>query len=51
MPACGTSCEIGYQGPLSRDAHLRLFAERYGVVLATLEEAARELAQNAETQP
>jgi len=43
-------CEIGHQGPLSRDAHLRLLAERYGVAPATLEEAARELAQNAETE-
>jgi hypothetical protein len=38
-------CELGHQGPLSRDAHLRLLAERYGVALATLEEAARDLAQ------
>jgi hypothetical protein len=43
-------CEIGHQGPLSRDAHLRLLAERYGVALATLQEAARELAQSAETE-
>jgi len=44
-------CEIGHQGPLSRDAHLRLLAERYGVALASLQEAARELAQSAETEP
>jgi hypothetical protein len=43
--------EIGHQGPLSRDAHLRLLAERCGVDLATLQEAARELAQRAETEP
>ena len=52
MPACATSCvRIGHQGPLSRDAHLRLLVERYGVGLATLQEAARELAQSAETEP
>jgi hypothetical protein len=39
-------CEIGHEGPLSRDAHLRLLAERCGVALATLQEAARELAQS-----
>ena len=39
-------CEIGHQGPLSRDAHLRLLAERYGMALATVQEAARELAQS-----
>ena len=39
------------EGPLSRDAHLRLLAERCGVALATLQEAARELAQSAETEP
>jgi hypothetical protein len=44
-------CESGHQGSLSRDAHLRLLAERYGVALATLQEAAREFAQNAETEP
>jgi hypothetical protein len=44
-------CEIGHQGPLSRDAHLRLLAERCGVALATLQEAARELAQSVETEP
>jgi hypothetical protein len=43
-------CELGHQGPLSRDAHLRLLAERCGVELATLQEAARELAQSAETE-
>ena len=43
-------CEIGHQGPLSRDAHLRLLAERCGVALATLQEAAREVAQSAETE-
>jgi hypothetical protein len=44
-------CEIGHQGPLSRDAHLRLFSERSGVALVTLQEAARELAQSAEAEP
>jgi hypothetical protein len=44
-------CEIGHQGPLSRDAHLRLLAERCGVMLATLQEAAHELAQSADTEP
>ena len=29
-------CEIGHQGPLSRDAHLRLLAEQRGVALAAL---------------
>jgi hypothetical protein len=41
-------CEIGHQRPLSRDAHLRLLVERCGVALATLQEAARELVQNAD---
>jgi hypothetical protein len=44
-------CELGHQGPISRDAHLRLLAERYGVALATLQEAARELAQIADAEP
>jgi hypothetical protein len=44
-------CEVGHQGPLGRDAHLRLLAERCGVALATLQEAAWELAQSAETEP
>ena len=44
-------CELGHQGPLSRDAHLRLLAERCGVALTTLQEAARELAQSTETEP
>jgi hypothetical protein len=44
-------CEIGHQGPLSRDAHLRLLSERSGVTLVTLQEAARELAQSEETEP
>jgi hypothetical protein len=44
-------CELGHQGSLSRDAHLRLLAERYGVALATLQEAACELAQSADTEP
>ena len=44
-------CEIGHQGPLSHDAHLRLLAERYGVALTTLQEAARELAQSADAEP
>jgi hypothetical protein len=44
-------CELGHQGPLSRDAHLRLLAERCGVALATLQEAAREHAQSANADP
>ena len=44
-------CEIGHQGPRSRDTNLRLLAERSGVALATLQEAACELAQSAETEP
>jgi hypothetical protein len=44
-------CELGHQGPLSRDAHLRLLAERCGVALATLQEAARELVQSADAAP
>jgi hypothetical protein len=44
-------CELGHQGPVSRDAHLRLLAERCGVALASLQEAAREFAQSAETDP
>jgi hypothetical protein len=43
-------CELGHQGPLSRDAHPRLLAERCGVALATLQEAARELAQSADAE-
>ena len=43
-------CELGHQGALSRDAHLRLLAERCGVALATLQEAARELAQSADAE-
>jgi hypothetical protein len=30
---------------------LRLLAERYGVAIATLQEAARELAQSADAEP
>ena len=44
-------CELGHQGALSRDAHLRLLAERCGVALTTLQEAARELAQSIEMEP
>jgi hypothetical protein len=44
-------CELGHQGPLSRDAHLRLLADRCGVALATLQEAAHELAQSADAEP
>jgi hypothetical protein len=40
-------CELGHQGPQSRDAHLRLLAELCGVALTTLQEAARELSQGA----
>jgi hypothetical protein len=41
----------GPSGALCRDVHLRLLAERYGVALATLLEAARELAQSADIEP
>ena len=44
-------CELGHHGPLSCDAHLRLLAERCGVALATLQEAAGELAQSADAEP
>jgi hypothetical protein len=44
-------CELDHQGPLSRDAHLRLLAERCGVALTTLQEAARELAQSTDAEP
>ena len=44
-------CELGHQGPLSRDAHLRLLAKRYGVAPTTLQEAARELSQGADDEP
>ena len=30
-------CELGHQGPLSRDAHLRLLAEGCGVALTPLQ--------------
>ena len=43
-------CEVGHQGPLSRDSHLRFLAERYGVALTTLQEAARECAQSADIE-
>jgi hypothetical protein len=42
--------ELGHQGPLSRDAHLRLLAERCGVTLAALQEAARELSQGTDAE-
>ena len=44
-------CELGHPGPLSRDAHLRLLAEQCGVALATLQEAAGDLAQSADAEP
>jgi len=44
-------CELGHQGPLSRDAHLRLLAERCGVALATLQKAARPLAPPQGLEP
>jgi hypothetical protein len=44
-------CEVGHQGPLSRDVHLRLLAERCGVALATLQEAAGELAHSTDGEP
>jgi hypothetical protein len=43
-------CVIGHQGALSRDAHLCLLAERYGVALTTMQEAAQELAHSADTE-
>jgi hypothetical protein len=43
-------CELGHQSPLSRDVHLRLLTERYGVQLATLQEAARELTQSRDAE-
>jgi hypothetical protein len=43
--------ELGHRGPLSRDAHLCLLADRCGVALTTLQEAARELAQSADADP
>jgi len=43
-------CELAHQGALNRDVHLRLLAERYGVAVATLQEAAREFAQSGETE-
>ena len=44
-------CEIGHQGPFSRDAHLRFLAERCGVAFAALLEAARELVQGTDYEP
>ena len=44
-------CELGHQGPLSRDVHLRLLAERYGVAFVTLQEAAGELARSTDGEP
>ena len=43
-------CGIGHQGTLSRDAHLRLLAERCEVPVTTLQEAARELSQGADAE-
>ena len=43
-------CELGHQGTLSRDVHLHLLAERFGVPLATLQEAACEHAQSADAE-
>jgi hypothetical protein len=44
-------CELAHQRPISRDAHLRLLAERCGAALATLQETARELVQSADAEP
>jgi Toprim domain-containing protein len=44
-------CELGHQGPLARDVHLRLLVDRTGVALATLQEAAREFAQSTDADP
>jgi hypothetical protein len=43
-------CELGHLRPLSRDGHLRLLAERCGIALATLQEAARELLQGTDAE-
>jgi hypothetical protein len=40
-------CEIGRQGPLSRDAHLRLVAERCGWRSSHFKKVVRGLAQSA----
>ena len=44
-------CAIGHQGPLSRDAHLRLVAERCGWRSSHFKKAVRELAQSADAEP
>ena len=44
-------CEIGRQGPLSRDAHLRLVAERCGWRSSHFKKAVRELAQSTDAEP
>ena len=44
-------CEIGHQGPLSRDAHLRLVAERCGWRSSHFKKAVRELAQSTDAEP
>jgi len=44
-------CEIGHQGAISRNAHLRLLAERCGVAVTTLQEAALELTQSTDSDP
>jgi DNA primase len=43
-------CELGHQGTLFCDVHLHLLAERCGVALATLQEAARDLAQSEDRE-
>jgi hypothetical protein len=44
-------CEIGNQGPLSRDAHQRFLAERCGSRSLPFRRRPEELAQSAETEP
>jgi hypothetical protein len=44
-------CEPSHRGSLFRDVHLCLLAERYGLALAALQEAARELAHGADNEP
>ena len=44
-------CEIGRQGPLSRDAHLRLVPERCGWRSSHFKKAVRELAQARAPHP
>ena len=52
IPVCATYCASSTtRGRLAEMRHLRLLAERCGVALNTLQEAARELAQSADIDP